>query len=98
MPGPRARPAGPTAVRTATPAQQRLSRPTGSLVGNGHRLIVVRGGTDPGVWTSSDGLVWSRLSVSGDIPSEQAMNAVPIPGGVVLSDRTTTWFGEAVTK
>jgi hypothetical protein len=44
------------------------------------------------------GLAWSRLPVTGDIPSEQAMSAVLLPGGVLLSDATTTWFGEAVTK
>jgi hypothetical protein len=73
-------------------------QPDGTLVGDGHRMVALRGGADPGVWTSSNGLLWSRLSVSGDIPSKQAMNAVLMPGGVLLSDRTTTWFGEAVTK
>jgi hypothetical protein len=36
--------------------------------------------------------------VTGDIPSEQAMNTVLLPGGVLLADGTSTWFGEAVTK
>jgi hypothetical protein len=31
----------------------------------------------------------------GDIPSEQATQAVLLPGGLLLSDGTTTWFGEA---
>jgi hypothetical protein len=74
------------------------SQPNGALVGDGNRMVALRGGADPGVWTSTDGLAWSRLAVTGDIPSEDAMNAVLIPGGVLLSDRTTTWFGEAVTK
>ena len=34
----------------------------------------------------------------GDLPSEQATQAVLLPGGVLLSDGTTTWFGEAITK
>jgi hypothetical protein len=34
----------------------------------------------------------------GDIPGEQATEAVLLSGGVLLSDATTTWFGEAVTK
>jgi len=55
----------------------------------------VTGGADPGVWTSSDGLAWQRLPVTGDMPSETAMNAALLPGGVLLSDATTTWFGEA---
>jgi hypothetical protein len=72
--------------------------PNGALVGDGHRMVALRGGVDAGVWTSTDGLAWQRLPVTGDIPSEEAMNAVLMPGGVLLSDRTTTWFGEAVTK
>jgi hypothetical protein len=36
--------------------------------------------------------------VPGALPDEQAMNAFLLPGGVLLSDGTTTWFGEAVTK
>ena len=74
------------------------SQPNATLVGVGYRMVAVRGGHDAGVWTSWDGLMWQRLPVSGDIPSEQAMNAVLLPGGVLLSDRTATWFGEAVTK
>jgi hypothetical protein len=74
------------------------SGPNGMLVGDGHRMVALRGGADAGVWTSTDGLTWQRLPASGDIPSEDAMNAVLMPGGVLLSDATTTWFGEAVTK
>jgi hypothetical protein len=69
--------------------------PNGALVGDGHRMVAVRGGADPGVWTSTDGLAWQRLPVTGDIPSEQTQQAVLLPGGVLLSDGTTTWFGEA---
>jgi hypothetical protein len=71
------------------------SQPNGSLVGDGHRLIVVRDGADAGVRTSTGGLAWRRLPVTGDLPAAQAMNAVLMPGGVLLSDATTTWFGEA---
>jgi hypothetical protein len=71
------------------------TQPNGVLVGDSHRMVAVRGGPDAGVWTSTDGLAWQRLLVTGDIPSEQAMNAVLMPGGVLLSDATTTWFGEA---
>jgi hypothetical protein len=31
-------------------------------------------------------------------PGRAGTQAVLIPGGVLLSDGTTTWFGEAVTK
>jgi hypothetical protein len=33
--------------------------------------------------------------MTGDIAGEQAMSAALLPGGVLLSDATTTWFGEA---
>jgi hypothetical protein len=61
-------------------------------------MLALRGGADAGVWTSADGLAWQRLPVTGDIPGEDAMDAVLLPGGVLFSDATTTWFGEAVTK
>ncbi|MHB8397874.1 MAG: hypothetical protein ACYDCI_02945 [Candidatus Limnocylindrales bacterium] len=67
----------------------------GALVGDGERMVALRGGVAGGVWTSSDGLTWRRLAVAGDLPSEQATQAVLLPGGVLLSDGTTTWFGEA---
>jgi hypothetical protein len=71
------------------------SQPNGALVGDGHRMVALRGGPGPGVWTSTDGLAWQRLPVAGDIPGEDTTNAVLLPGGVLLSDGTTTWFGEA---
>jgi hypothetical protein len=70
-------------------------QPDGTLVGDGHRMVALRGGGDAGVWTSFDGLAWSRLPVTGVFPGEQATQAVLLPGGVLLSDGTTTWFGEA---
>jgi hypothetical protein len=45
-----------------------------------------------------DGLSWRRIAVSCGILGEQATKAGLLPGGVLLSDGTTTWFGEAVTK
>jgi hypothetical protein len=74
------------------------SQPNGALVGDGHRMVAVRGGADAGAWTSSDGLAWQRLAITGDIPGEQATQAVLLPGGVLLSDGTTTWFGEAQVR
>jgi hypothetical protein len=71
------------------------SQPNGALVGDGHRMVALRGGVDAGVWTSADGLAWQRLPVTGDIPGEWATQAVLLPGGVLLSDGTTYWFGEA---
>jgi len=71
------------------------SKPNGALVGDGQRMVAVRGGADPAAWTSSDGLAWKRLRVTGDVPGELATQAVLLPGGVLLTDGTTTWFGEA---
>jgi hypothetical protein len=74
------------------------SGPNGTLVGDGHRMVALRGGADAGVWTSADGLTWQRLAVTGGVPDEQAMQALLLPGGVLLSDGTTTWFGEAQAR
>ncbi len=74
------------------------SQPNGTLIGDGHRMVALRGGADAGVWTSFDGLAWRRLPVTGDIPGGQATQAVLLPGGVLLSDGATTWFGEALGR
>ena len=68
-------------------------QPNGTLVGDGHGMVTVRGGAAAGVWTSADGHAWQQLAISGDIPSEQATQAVLLPDGVLLSDGTTTWIG-----
>jgi hypothetical protein len=70
----------------------------GTLVGDGERIVALRGGTDAGAWTSHDGLSWQRIPVFGDLPNAQATQAVILPGGVFLSDGTNSWFGEAVTE
>ena len=74
------------------------SMPNGALVGDGQHMVAVRGGIDPGAWTSSDGRVWQRLRITGDVPGELAAQAVLLPGGVLLTDGTTTWFGEAQAR
>ncbi len=70
-------------------------KPNGALVGDGERMVAVRGGVDPAAWTSSDGLAWQRLRVAGDVPGALATQAALLPGGVLLTDGTTAWFGEA---
>ena len=70
-------------------------QPNGTLVGDGHRMVALRGGADAAAWTSTDGLTWRRVHLAGDLPGEQATKAVLLPGGVVLSDGTTSWYGEA---
>lgn len=74
------------------------SGPNGALLGDGHRMVALRGGADASAWTSSDGLTWRRLPVTGDLPAGQAAQAVLLPDGVLLSDGTTTWFGEAQAR
>jgi hypothetical protein len=73
-------------------------QPNGALVGDGERMVAARGGADAAAWTSSDGLTWRRLRVTGDLPDEQATQAVLLPGGVLFTDGTTTWYGEAQTR
>jgi hypothetical protein len=72
-------------------------QPNGTLIGDGHRLVAVRGGSDAAALVSTDGQRWTALALSGDIPSAQA-EAHLLPGGVLVSDGTTTWFGQAVSR
>ena len=72
-------------------------QPNGTLTGDGHRLVAVRGGSDATALVSTDGQRWTALALSGDIPSAQAQ-ALLLPGGVLASDGTTTWFGRAISR
>jgi hypothetical protein len=70
--------------------------PDGILVGDGQRMVAVRGGPDAAAWTSADGLAWRQLTGTGDLPDTRVLEVVLLPGGVLLSDGSTTWFGEAL--
>jgi hypothetical protein len=72
-------------------------QPYGVLVGDGQRIIAVRGGPQAAAWSSADGRTWTTLAIGGDVPSEQAAIATLFPGGVLLSDGTTSWYGRATT-
>lgn len=72
-------------------------QPNGTLTGDGHRLVAVRGGSDAAALVSTDGQRWTALTLSGDIPSAEAQ-AILLPGGVIASDGATTWFGRAVSR
>jgi len=72
-------------------------QPNGTLIGDGHRLVAVRGGSDAAALVSTDGRQWTALALSGATPSAEAQ-AVVLPGGVLVSDGTTTWFGQAVSR
>ena len=54
------------------------------------RLVAVCGGCDPRVWVSSEGRSWREIPASGVIPSEHAKQATPLPGGVILTNGSTT--------
>lgn len=85
-------PLGPTVTCTGEWCGQ---QPNGTLVGDGQRMVAVRSGTDGGAWTSTDGLTWNRLRLTGDVTTERATPATLLPGGVLFSDGTTSWYGEA---
>jgi len=68
----------------------------GLLASDGQRILAIRGGSDAQVSTSFDGIAWQSLPVTGDHPTDQPIRAVALPGGLLLFDGTTTWFGEAI--
>lgn len=72
------------------------SQPDGALGGDGDRLVVVRGGPDARAWVSTDGRSWRGLTMTGDIPPVGATRATLLPSGILVTDGSATWFGEAV--
>lgn len=72
-------------------------QPYGLLLGDGQRLIALRGGPDASAWSSTNGRTWTKLVIGGDMPSEQATTVALFPGGVVLSDGSNSWYGRATT-
>ena len=83
------------ATKPSTSGAVKIAPPDAAVSRALARMVALRGGADAGTWTSSDGLAWQRLPVTGDLPNDQATQAVLLPGGVLLSDGTTTWFGDA---
>jgi hypothetical protein len=71
-------------------------QPKGALIGDGHRLVALRGGTDAAAWVSSDGRAWTPLQQIGSLPDADANQATLLPGGVLVTDGITTWYGQAV--
>ena len=67
----------------------------GTVAGDGTRIVALRGGSDAAAWTSTDGRAWRPLHVTGEVPPQEALQAVLLPGGILMSDGTATWFGEA---
>jgi len=73
-------------------------QPNGTLASDGHVLVAVAGGPAAATWLSTDGGSWRALAVTGELPIEPLVQANVLPGGILASDRSTTWFGEAITR
>jgi hypothetical protein len=58
-------------------------------------MVALRPGANATGWVSTDGQSWTALRFSGDVPGARASQATLLPGGVLLSDGTTSWFGQA---
>jgi hypothetical protein len=89
-------PSYPPVGPTTCPGHDCGLQPYGALVADGQRLVAVRGGRDAGAWISADGLAWRRLTVTGGVPQDQISQTALLPGGVLVSDGTTGWYGEVV--
>lgn len=69
--------------------------PDGSLVDDGARMIAIRGGQYAAAWVSRDGVAWRRLSMTGDVPPGEPLAWTVVPGGILATNGSTSWFGEA---
>ena len=76
------------------------TEPAGDLGADGTRIVAYRGGAAPAVWTSFDGRSWTRLVVVGAPLTlfQAGGNLVVLPGGVLVSDGISTWFGETSAR
>ncbi|MBF6605908.1 MAG: hypothetical protein IVW53_10045 [Chloroflexi bacterium] len=76
------------------------TEPAGDLGADGTRMVAYRGGSRPGAWTSSDGRSWTWLAPAGPALTlfQAGGSLVVLPGGVLVSDGSSTWFGEAGTR
>ena len=94
-------PAYPPLGPTTCTGQGCGGQPAGLLVGDGQRMLALRGGPQAAAWTSGDGLRWQALSVGGQVlPPAATQDRLPVtaavlPGGVVVSDGTNAWFASA---
>ncbi len=87
------------------PSGEGVGDPNGEFTGDGSRLIVF-GSTDPTnpavanqLWTSSDGVIWSRVAVTGGAARRVMAFNGPTPylvrDGLLFSGPSGTWFGAA---
>ncbi len=70
--------------------------PHGILLADGERVVAIRGAPDAAAWVSADGAAWQAVTLSGDLPSEHVTDAALLPGGVLLVEGGTAWYGAAV--
>lgn len=68
-----------------------------ALAGDGRRIVVVRGGGAVRAWASTDGRDWTPLQGSGTQPVGSPNRVLVLPGGILVSTGTTTWYGTAST-
>jgi hypothetical protein len=71
------------------------SYPSGYMASDGQRMLAEGSAT----WVSADGLHWSQLTVSGDLPAGDANQITLLPGGVLRvqpgPDGTSAWYAAA---
>ena len=63
-------------------------------------MIALRVGSTAGgslgrIGSRSTARVWNPLSMSGELPPYGRGSALVLPGGVLFTDGTDTWYGEA---
>jgi hypothetical protein len=68
------------------------------VVGDGSRIVALRGGDVPVAWISSDGWSWRQIAMRGDLPSGLAQRVVAVPGGLLVSDGESAWLGVAASE
>ena len=70
--------------------------PVGALWADGHRILGTLPGTSLVCYLSLDGGIWDPLSMTGDVPDPGPLSMTLLPGGVLATNGSTTWYGEAL--
>ena len=87
-------PAGdPASVGSTTGAAESMA-----IAGDGERIVAVRDGPDGGTWVSTDGASWTGLQSEGAPPDGRPSRIVLLPGGILVSNGATAWYGTASTR
>ncbi|HEY5628912.1 MAG TPA: hypothetical protein VIR16_05315, partial [Candidatus Limnocylindrales bacterium] len=70
----------------------------GLVAGDGERIVAVGGAGASGAavtWAARDGALWQRLRTPSQVPRGRPIAITLLPGGILLTDSTGVWFGEA---